>query len=624
MVQLINKLQLNKPAWFSAKMLFILILCVPVNGGPVYPQKSKNEKDLTVQRIELGYPCPGIPYYHVLAELELPQPSIIEVEASVNGKTLRATELRRMDAMEHLNRPHIANRPPSSYGMAQDGTLYSHFCVIGWVKWQPGEDYAVRVTVRIKKTIHPSDDDVLLTAGKNLKAPSGVPVFDSNWKNYKSVVLSETAGIDRTGEPVEVLLAFYPDEAQQIERDIRVVAVDPEDHSLSEVTSQVYDVRKFTEQDDLAPDENGTPARKIPLWLPTVTARVAFLADVKAGSSRVFLVYYNNENARNKLYKTDLQVLGEQPGLQIDNSKFTIFLHPASGHLDQITLKSKPDAPLFHRMETNGAIHWNPGIYVPPRPWSHTADWKPPAHMHSVAGPVIAKSDVWDHLRGVPEVDASVRYEFYPGLPYFKSSTVMRINENLNCLALRNAEIVFKRELMTRAAWYDIISDSVIVYDVGRMPDLTDLRMEADVPWITFYNEETGVGFAGIQLEYANSGLESETRLLNPFFYITGGPWIYWARGLSHSYLSSNMQQIIPVLKGSEFSEKWAYLVYETDKGGKPYAPVLVWQKRLTQPLRLQVVEEVDDRVSKSLEEIYMDKGKSGWEERETGKHDRK
>jgi hypothetical protein len=621
MLQLKNKINVNKSGLLSAKTLFILIICVTVNNGLIYPQKSKEGKNLTTHKIELGYPCPGIPYYHVLAELELPWSSIIEVEAYVNGKMLRATELRRMDEMENLNKPHLANRPPSSHSVAQDGTLYSHFCVIGWVKWQPGENYNIRIIIRMKKTIHPADDDVLLTESKNVKAPPGVPVFDENWKNYKSVVLSETAGIDRTGEPVEVLLAFYPDEAQQIKRDIRVVAVDPENHSLSEVNSQVYDIRKFMEEDNLAPDENGNPTRKVPLWLPTVTARVAFLADVQAKSSRVFLIYYNNENALNKLYKTDLQVLGEQPGLQIDNNKFTIFLHPNSGHLDQITLKSKPNTPLFHRKETNGAIHWNPGIYIPPRPWAHTADWKPPAHMYSVAGPVIAKSEVWDHLRGIPEVDASVKYEFYPGLPYFISSTVMRINETVNCLALRNAEIVFKRELITHAAWYDIISDSIIVYDVSNMPDLTDLKMEADVPWITFYNEKTGIGFAGIQLNYANTCLESQTRLLNPFFYITCGPWIYWARGLSHSFLSSNMQQMIPVLKGSEFSEKWAYLVYETDNGDKPYAPVLDWKKRLTQPLRIRLVEEVDDRVSKTLQEIYMDEGKSGWEQRETGKY---
>ena len=223
-------------------------------------------------------------------------------------------------------------------------------------------------------------------------------------------------------------------------------------------------------------------------------------------------------------------------------------------------------------------------------------------------------------MREVPEVDASVRYEFYPGVPYFISSTCMRINETVNSLALRNSEMVFKREMITHAAWYDVIRDSVIIYDVTNMPDLTDLKMEADVPWIIFFNKEKGIGFAGIQLNYANAGIESPTRLLNPFFYITAGPWIYWARGLSHPFLSSNMQQVIPVLKGNVFSEKWAYLVYEIDKNTEPYAKVIEWQKRLTNPLRIQLVEEVDDPVSKTLQEVFMDKGKSGWEGRDTHK----
>ena len=196
----------------------------------------------------------------------------------------------------------------------------------------------------------------------------------------------------------------------------------------------------------------------------------------------------------------------------------------------------------------------------------------------------------------------------------------MRINETVQTLALRNAEIVFKRELMTHAAWYDVIRDEVITYDVANMADLTDLKMEADIPWITFYNPETEVGFAGINLKYANASLESRERLLNPFMYITGGPWIYWARALSLSFLSSNMQQVIPAVEGSMFMEKWAYLVYEPGDE-KPYAPVLEWKEKLTNPLRVQLVEEVDPRVSETLIEVFIDDGKSGWEERETGRN---
>jgi hypothetical protein len=78
---------------------------------------------------------------------------------------------------------------------------------------------------------------------------------------------------------------------------------------------------------------------------------------------------------------------------------------------------------------------------------------------------------------------------------------------------------------------------------------------------------------------------------------------------------------MIPVAKGSEFSERWAYVIYETDKSRKPYAPVIEWQKKLIQPLRIRLVEEVDSRVSKTVQEVFMDKGKSGWEQRATGKH---
>ena len=614
-----RKLIMKKSKLFLSEISIVFLVAM-MFSLTVSAQKSNSVKELTIAKIELGYPCPGIPFYHFKADLELPQSSIIEVEAAVDGKVLRATDLRREDDNEDMNKPPLSERPPSGYSLSQDGTHYKNLSVVGWVKWQPGQDYNIKITVRIKKAVKAAADDVFITSGKTVKAPQGVTTFSKEWKSYKSVVLSETAGINRTNEPVEVLLAFYPDEAQQLTRDIRVMAVDPVTHALTEVVSQVYDIQEYLKEDDLAPDKNGNPTRKVPLWLPTVTARVAFLADVSAKSSRVFLVYYNNPNATDKLYHTDLRVQGEAPGLQIDNNIFSVVLHPNSGHLDQMTLKSNPESPFFHRLETNGAVHWNPDIYAPPRAWTHSAAWQPPRSIKTVAGSVIAKSEVWDNLRDMPEVDASVRYEFYPGVPYFISSTCMRINETVNCLALRNAEMVFKRELITQAAWYDVVRDKVVVYDVSNMPDLTDLKMEADVPWITFFNKEKGIGFAGIQLNYSNASIESPVRTLNPFFYITAGPWIYWARGLSHPFLSSNMQQVVPALKGNVFSEKWAYMVYKIGEDSDPFAAIIDWQKRLTQPLRIQLVEEVDDRVSKTLQEVFMDKGKSGWEGRDTHK----
>ena len=603
------------------KLRKILLVSFLLATGLMGTLPQLHAQALKLMGLELNYPTPAVPYYHLKADIVLPSPSMIEVELVVDGKALRYTDLRREHDPGDQTRPHLTNRPPSGSGLSQDNFIYQSPAIIGWVKWEPGKTYDIKINVRMKKALQPAKTDQLLTASQKITAPAAVPVFDAAWKNYKSIVLSETAGLERSNEAVEVLLPFYPDEVNDLKREIRVVSFDPVTKQVTEVPSQVYDIQQYLKEDDLAPGKDGKPTRQIPVWMPTVTARVAFLANVPAKRSRVFLIYYNNKNAMVKTYTTDLHVQGEAPGLQIENEFLSVVLHPKSGHFDQLSLKSKPGAPLFHRKETNGAIHWNPEIYTPPTPWTHTSDWDPPSHVSSLTGPVISFSDVWGNLREIPQVDASVRYEFYPGKPYFISTTNLRINETVQSIALRNAEIVFKRELITEAAWYDVIRDSVIVFDVTKMPELTDIKMQDDVPWISFYNKETGIGFAGIQLNYSNAGLENRTRLLNPFFYITGGPWIYWARALSLSFLSSNMQQMIPVMKGNFFSEKWAYLVYETDKGSQPYAPVLTWQKKLLNPLRIQLVEEVDDRVSRSVTELFIEKGKTGWEGRETGRH---
>jgi hypothetical protein len=81
------------------------------------------------------------------------------------------------------------------------------------------------------------------------------------------------------------------------------------------------------------------------------------------------------------------------------------------------------------------------------------------------------------------------------------------------------------------------------------------------------------------------------------------------------------MQQMIPALEGNFFAEKWAYLTYSIKKGDEPFSEVLLWQKRLTNPLKIRLVEEVDERVSRTVHEIFIDEGRSGWEERETGRH---
>ena len=182
---------MKKLKLFTLICPFVFLVSM-INSNSVIAQKAKEDKALTIIKIELGYPDPGIPFYHFKASLELPQASIIEVEAAVDGKVLRATDLKREDEPEDLHRPPLSERPPSGYSLSLDGTHYKNLTVVGWVKWQPGKDYNIRLTVRLKKTTKPAADDQFLTARRTVKAPSEVGVFDPAWKNYKSVSLKTT------------------------------------------------------------------------------------------------------------------------------------------------------------------------------------------------------------------------------------------------------------------------------------------------------------------------------------------------------------------------------------------------------------------------------------------------
>jgi len=224
----------------SFAFFFTIVIPLTLNA-----QKPKEGKELKIAKIELGYPCPGIPFYHFKADIELPESSIIEVEAAVDGNVLRATDLRRESDSEDMNRPPLSERPPSGYSLSQDGTHYKNLSVVGWVKWQPGQEYNIRISVRMKKTVRAVNDDVWISSVKKVTAPKDVAVFDKNWKSYKAVILSETAGISRTKEAVEILLAFYPDEAQQLVRDIRVVAVDPKHMNLLRLLHRYMMYRKI-------------------------------------------------------------------------------------------------------------------------------------------------------------------------------------------------------------------------------------------------------------------------------------------------------------------------------------------------------------------------------------------
>ena len=60
---------------YNCKLIVSLFTILVGVIGPI----SAKDGQLKIVEIELGYPCPAIPFYHFKAELDLPEASIIEI-----------------------------------------------------------------------------------------------------------------------------------------------------------------------------------------------------------------------------------------------------------------------------------------------------------------------------------------------------------------------------------------------------------------------------------------------------------------------------------------------------------------------------------------------------------------
>lgn len=109
------------------KSSFSVIRIIFIAAALIFPAaihaQGRQKEELLIKKIELAYPCPAIPFYHFKAEVSLPRPSIIEVEAEVNGKVLRYLNLHKAGQEEDPSRPAMTHRPPSGAGLSQDNTL---------------------------------------------------------------------------------------------------------------------------------------------------------------------------------------------------------------------------------------------------------------------------------------------------------------------------------------------------------------------------------------------------------------------------------------------------------------------------------------------------------------------
>lgn len=418
-------------------------------------------------------------------------------------------------------------------------------------------------------------------------APDEGGFWNPAWKYYMAVVLRENEGWAREQEPIHVTLGVYADRIADPEREVRVVAVHPDSGVQTEVPSQVYEPSSWSE-------------RKDERTQPTTTCNVAFLADVPARSEKVYLVFYGNPRAEKPVYLTDLKVRGEGLGLTVENAYYKMHFQDTSGSIDEIWMKMGVNEKFEHRLETNGAVQWNPGVYSPPRPWIHASDWDPPPHYAEIRGPIFTMTKRWGVFPEYPEIVVSITYLFYAHNPVLIFSSVMDVVDDLHVKALRNGEFVFNHAIVREFAWKkpDGGIGSMVIKEGQRHPKHA-LRIEPDTPWMAFYSREHRCGFGGITLRLAEMRRgDGLVRLDYPFIYLAWGPWTYFSRVYTYTFGSNNPQRMIPVPKDSTYYEQMAFLPFklgETDEDR--FAYLERQQQKLAHPLDIRVDMDTDERV---------------------------
>lgn len=167
--------------------------------------------------------------------------------------------------------------------------------------------------------------------------------WSHGWRYVRAISLSESAGIDRVAEAVDLTVTFPVEQARDPHREVRVVRVDG-DGTVREVASQIYGEQLIGKQR---------------------LCHLVFLAEVAANQQATYLVMHGNRNAETTAYPTDLEVSGEGYDLDISNRHFTAHLSSQTGQLERLVYKRVHGLELY----SGGKGHGEP----PTIDWSNDA-----------------------------------------------------------------------------------------------------------------------------------------------------------------------------------------------------------------------------------------------------------
>ncbi|MEZ4774947.1 MAG: hypothetical protein R3D00_17315 [Bacteroidia bacterium] len=285
-----------------------------------------------------------------------------------------------------------------------------------------------------------------------------------------------------------------------------------------------------------------------------------------------------------------LIVTGDAPGLLIENPYFIADLGTKTdvpennyppGHLTALTLKALDSL----RIQRSGMkIHWSPNFAKQEVPYQTMAHMEA-EHIDIFQGKYMVRLEKSGKVPSYEEIGLKGAYTFYDSLPYFIFTSEMEILQTVTLNLLRNDEMTID-SMFTDLAFRREAGEvkHLPLYESRTFAYLDSQHIEANAPWLYFYNRDKHFAMGSIRLDYDNTQAEgTPAPLYEAHTKITpsAANGRYWNRRLIHDHDTE-------VPAGSRYFEKNAYVIFQYNEAASDTFMNNLYE-RLLYPLQLEV-----------------------------------
>ena len=428
------------------------------------------------------------------------------------------------------------------------------------------------------------------------------PFAPAPWTGYRTLEVTETAGIARSGDPVDV--AFRLPYATTVPAAaLRMVSKTPA--GLAEIPAQFYLLQ--------------ADGRSV------LSGRVIFLCPIAPREEKSFRLYYGDAGAGPGRYESRLSVRPAPQGpidgpmhWMIENDFYRIETYPRNGQIWHIWDKKGADRMWWFK-EWNGLekggdpVDWSPNVWVAypdrvnpdagspekgqkafaePFDWHYVVGWVEPK-TEITEGPLFYQVKRWGPVPPHPEhsdptydrptrdiVWAEVTYRFYAGLPWYYQSSQLVTLADMDVYFIRNSQMVFRDSLFSHLAIRPETpgllpgdgDETCILPLMGhfdRMPFVQGHTLSNILPskfgYYSLINPENGDAYANFPLVERDSTTTGGTPVMrNHHMSLSEGhDWtVYFARTFNYTNLRFNPENATFMPKGQKFEDENVHLVY--------------------------------------------------------------